>query len=324
MRKRRNKTKFRALLKYLPSHAFQNSRSQLMESYTHRTTCFFQVTSLEKKTNGCHFHGKESDCSWKVEFLHWAQSTVADVIHTQASVSFLFQSHGNNLTHDTKLLSSGWRLHMVSKKVSGLFKTAENERWILCNTHHTQSLIFLLVSLPIPLPQMKLILRLEIKRKTSRTCNVGDNTDLLQEQTLPWQPVVSGVTVWCSGKEISQTWPSGVTLTPSAAVTTARKPDAHIKTGHHQLQGTQVASLMFRHQGRGQAHGKKARCPAGPLWVTPAASASYCPLRVPTLAATMSNCGMKCCQFNRGKQFTRFQVLFTISSSTHKGPMHRI
>lgn len=272
-----------------------------------------------------HFHGKESDCSWKVEFLHWAQSTVADMIHTQASVSFLFQSHGNNLTHDTKLLSSGWRLHMVSKKVSGLFKIAENERWILCNTYHTQSLIFLSVSLPVPLPQMKLILRLEIKRKTSRTCNVGDNTDLFQEQTLPWQPVVSGVIIWCSRKEIPQTWPSGsnsYSLCSRDYCKEAWCPHEG-EIGHHQLQWTQVASLMSRHQGRGQAHGKKARCPAGPLWVTAAASASYHPLRVPTLAATMSNCGMKCHQFNRGKQFARFQVLFTISS-THKGPMHRI
>lgn len=49
MRKRRNKTKFRALLKYLPSHTFRNSRSQLMESYTHRTTVFLSSDKLGKK-----------------------------------------------------------------------------------------------------------------------------------------------------------------------------------------------------------------------------------------------------------------------------------
>ena len=49
MRKRRNKTKFRALLKYLPSHAFRNSRSQLTESYMHRTTVFLSSDKLGKK-----------------------------------------------------------------------------------------------------------------------------------------------------------------------------------------------------------------------------------------------------------------------------------
>ena len=266
MRKRRNKTKFRALLKYLPSHAFWNSRSQLMESYMHRTTVFLSSDKLGKKD-------KQVSLSWKrIRLLMKSGISPSGRVYNSwcdphASQCLISLSeYGNNLTHDTKLLPSGWRLCMVSKKVSWLFKIAENERWILCNTHHTQSLIFLSVSLPIPLPQMKLILRLEIKRKTSRTCNMGDNTDLFREQTLPWQPVVSGATVWCSRKETPRTWPSGSNSYSLCSCGYCKEAWClhEGETRHHQLQWTQVASLMSRQQGRGQVHGKKARYPAGP------------------------------------------------------------
>lgn len=152
MRKRRNKSKFRVLLKYLPSHAFRNSRSQLTESYTHRTTVFLSSDKLGKKD-------KRVSLSWKrIRLLMKSGISPSGRVYSswcdphagQCLISL--SEYGNNLTHDTKLLPSGWRLRMVSKKVSGLFKIAENERWILCNTHHTQSLIILSVSLPIPPP----------------------------------------------------------------------------------------------------------------------------------------------------------------------------
>ena len=193
--------------------------------------------------------------------------------------------YGNNLTHDTKLLPSGWRLCMVSKKVSWLFKIAENERWILCNPHHTQSLIFLSVSLPIPLPQMTLILRLEIKRKTSRTCNMGDNTDLFREQTLPWQPVVSGATVWCSRKETPRTWPSGSNSYSLCSCDSCKEAwcPHEGETRHHQLQWTQVASHV-QTPGKGTGAWEESQVPSWPLCVTPAASASYRPPLSPHLS----------------------------------------
>ena len=67
MRKRKNKTKFRALLKYLPTHAFRNSRSQLMESYTHRTTVFLSSDKLGKKD-------KRVSLSWKSDAVTFMEN----------------------------------------------------------------------------------------------------------------------------------------------------------------------------------------------------------------------------------------------------------
>ena len=76
--------------------------------------------------------------------------------------------------------------------------------------------------------------------------------------------------------------------------------------------------------GKGTGAWEESQVPSWPPVSHPSGLGIIPPPPSPHLSCHRAQLWYEMLPINRGKQFTRFQELFTISSSTHKGPMHRI